>query len=106
MSGALLETYIISEIAKSWLNAGKDPRSLFYYRDRNQKEIDLIISCADTLYPIEIRSTTHPKSEMAKNFDVLKNKDFIHIQTGTILCNINKRYILNDSLQALPFEFI
>ena len=106
MSGALLETFIISEIAKTHLNSGCDIRSLYYYRDRNQKEIDLIILKADQLYPVEIKSTTHPKSEMAKNFSVLKDTDGVHIQTGTILCRIDRPYLLSDSLQALPIEYI
>lgn len=106
MSGALFETYMISEIAKSYLNCGKETRSMFFYRDRNQKEIDLLILQSDQLYPLEIKSTTHPRLEMAKNFSVLKETELVHVQTGTILCQIERDYVLSDRLQALPVAFL
>lgn len=41
MSGAFFESYVFSEIYKSYLNAGKEP-PIFYYRDKDKKEIDLL----------------------------------------------------------------
>ena len=97
---------MISEIAKSYLNCGKETRSMFFYRDRNQKEIDLLSRQSDQLYPLEIKSTTHPRLEMAKNFSVLKETELVHVQTGTILCQIERDYVLSDRLQALPVAFL
>lgn len=54
MDGAFLETYVVTEIVKSCFNAGK-PADLFYYRDIDRKEIDLLIVEGDTMYPIEIK---------------------------------------------------
>ena len=69
MSGAFFETWVVSEIYKSYLNAGKKP-PLYYYRDNNKKEIDLIIYQNATVYPIEIKKNTAPANAV-KNFSVL-----------------------------------
>lgn len=53
MNGALLENYVISEIKKNYQNTGKESY-LYYYRDKDTKEIDLLIEGDGRLYPIEI----------------------------------------------------
>ncbi len=63
-SGAFFESYVFSEIYKSYLNAGRTP-SIYYYRDRDQKEIDLLIYENGTLYPVEIKKTASPDRRMA-----------------------------------------
>lgn len=69
MSGEFFETWVVSEIYKSYLNAGMRP-PLYFYRDSNKKEIDLIIYRDATVYPIEIKKGTAPKNA-TKNFSVL-----------------------------------
>ena len=69
MSGAFFETWVVSEIWKSYLNVGKRP-PLFFYRDSNKKEIDLIIYQDGVVYPIEIKKGTAP-TNAAKNFSAL-----------------------------------
>ncbi len=70
MSGEFFETWVVGEIYKSYLNAGQRP-TLFFYRDSNKKEIDLIIEKNNTVYPIEIKKSTAPRDAI-KNFSVLK----------------------------------
>lgn len=70
MSGNFFETWVVSEIYKSFLNNGKRP-PLYFYRDSNKKEIDLIIHQNNTVYPIEIKKSAAPKDAI-KNFSVLK----------------------------------
>lgn len=70
MSGAIFESYVFSEIYKSYLNAGKEP-PLFYYRDKDQKEIDLLIWQNGILSPIEIKKAASPGKAAVKNFRVL-----------------------------------
>jgi predicted AAA+ superfamily ATPase len=72
MNGAMLETYVISEILKSYWHNGKEPK-IYFYRDKNQKEIDFLIEKNDTLYPIEIKRSANPIKNDAKNFDILKS---------------------------------
>ena len=70
MSGEFFETWVVSEIYKSYLNAGKRP-PLYFYRDSNKKEIDLILYQNGTVNPIEIKKSAAPK-DATKNFSVLK----------------------------------
>lgn len=73
MSGEFFETWVVSEIYKSYLNAGKRP-PLYFYRDTRQKEIDLIIYRDGTVYPIEVKKSAAPKNA-TKNFSVLSPLD-------------------------------
>ena len=70
MSGAFFETWVVSELYKSYLNAGKRP-PLYFYRDSNKKEIDVILYADGTVYPLEIKKSSAP-SNAVKNFSVLK----------------------------------
>lgn len=70
MSGQFFETWVVSEIYKSYINNGKRP-PLYFYRDSNKKEIDLIIYKDNTVYPIEIKKSSNPKDAI-RNFSVLK----------------------------------
>ncbi len=70
MSGAFFESYVFSEIYKSYLNAGQEP-PLFYYRDKDQKEIDLLIYRDGLVCPIEAKKAASPGKASVKNFSVL-----------------------------------
>ena len=72
MSGAFFESYVFSEIYKSYLNAGKEP-PIYYYRDKDKKEIDLIIYENGVLYPIEIKKSASPGKDAIKHFGVLES---------------------------------
>jgi len=95
-SGAFFETYVFSESYKSYLNAGRQP-SIYYCRDRDQKEIDLLIYENGTLYPIEIKKSASPGTEAVKNIKgltpVTEPERFgaleqfkIEIGTGAVIC--------------------
>ena len=71
MDGTFFETWVVSEIYKSYINNGQNP-PLFFYRDSNNKEIDLIIQTGMTVNPIEIKKGTAPK-DAARHFSVLKH---------------------------------
>lgn len=96
MSGAIFESYVFSEIYKSYLNAGKEP-PIFYYRDKDQKEIDLLIYQNGILSPIEIKKAASPGKSAIKNFHVLDQipaaETFsglemfkVEIGTGSVVC--------------------
>ena len=70
MSGAFFETWVVTEIYKSYLNAGKRP-PLYFYRDSNKKEIDLILYQNGVVCPVEIKKSATPR-DAAKNFSVLQ----------------------------------
>lgn len=86
MAGNIFETYVVSEIIKSYVNQGLDPRRyLYFYRDSLQKEIDLLLIKDNTIYPIEIKKSSNPGEKAAKNFSVLKFTG-LDRGTGTVLC--------------------
>ena len=70
MSGVFFESWVFSEIYKSYLNAGKE-MPVYYYRDKEKREIDLLIYEDGTLYPIEIKKSASPGTEAVKHFKAL-----------------------------------
>ena len=105
-AGNIFETFIISEIVKSYLNAGIINPPLYFYRDKDKKEIDLIIEEAEKIYPIEIKMSASPNKEMAKNFSVLKRKVDKEIGTGVIICQYDNKVYLSEDILVLPIEYI
>ena len=83
MDGAFFETYAVSEIVKSYFNAGR-PVDLFYYRDVDKKEIDLLFVEGDKLYPVEIKKGKMPQKP-DKNFSALSQFK-MQVEPGIILC--------------------
>lgn len=102
-SGAIFETYVVSEILKSYYNHGKEP-NLYYYRDIDQKEIDLLLIEGDKIYPIEIKKSKSP-SNPNKNFDVL-NKFNLKIMPGIILCMCDELMPYNKNCWLCPISLI
>ena len=104
-SGAIFETYVVSEIIKNFANNGKNAkRYLYYYRDNNQQEIDLIINYDNVIYPIEIKKNSNP-SNAIKNFNVLKNKN-INVGNGLVLCMIDEIFKVDDDNYYVPIDYI
>lgn len=108
MAGAFFETYVISEIIKSFSNNGEEP-PIYFYRDKDKYEIDLLIEQNNILYPIEIKKTATPSSDDAKNFFITKRIKNIKIAQGIIICNCSQ--VLNvknkdSSVLAIPVEYI
>lgn len=95
MAGAFFETYVVSEIVKSIRNAGQRIEyTLYYYRDRDQKEVDIIYIANQTIYPIEIKKGIG-KDNADKNFDILKQYKMpiapgLIIDTGDSLMPLNR----------------
>lgn len=103
MDGAFLETYAVTEIIKSYYNGGKQP-DLYYYRDIDKKEIDLLIVKPDKLYPIEIKKSKAP-NHPDKNFSVLK-KFNMEIAPGLILCMSDELIPYNRSVWYCPISLL
>lgn len=105
MAGAFFETYVVSEIVKSIRNAGKRIEyTLYYYRDRDQKEVDLIYVKDQTLYPIEIKKGIG-KDKANKNFSILKQYK-MPISTGLIIDTSEKLFPLNRDAYYCPVGMI
>ncbi|MCD7883002.1 MAG: ATP-binding protein [Lachnospiraceae bacterium] len=103
MDGAFFETWVVSEIVKSYYNAGKRP-DLYYYRDVDKKELDLLIPEGDKLYPIEIKKSKAP-AHPDKNFKVLE-KLHMDIQPGIILCMCDEILPYNRQTWLVPVSVL
>ena len=120
MAGAIFETFVISEILKSYTNEGLDyDFDVYYYNGKDKKrrnengrtvnvegEINLIIQENGILYPIEIKMSTAPKPDMAAEFDVLDGIPDKRRGMGTIICLIDRKLFLRENLIALPLEYL
>ena len=102
MNGAMFETFIISEIIKSYKHNGIEP-NLYYYRDKDKREIDLIFEMNGKLYPVEIKKTAAPDKKMIKNFSVIP--DEIRGE-GALICLYNSILPLSDNDYTIPVGFI
>lgn len=84
MNGAMLENYVVSEIAKTYLNSGKETY-MYYYRDKDAREIDVILEHDGILNPIEIKKTANPGSTLTKVFSLL-DKASVPRGNGAVVC--------------------
>ena len=100
INGAILENYIVSEIRKTYLNAGEEC-FLHYYRDKDAKEIDLIIEADGLLHPLEIKKTSSPNLAMTSAFDVLK-KATLPVGMGAVICLKETFTALDKNTLVIP----
>lgn len=103
MDGAFFETYVVSEIVKSYYNAGKRP-NLYYYRDVDGKEIDVLMLDHNSIYPIEIKKSKNP-SAPHKNLTVLDKFD-LAINPALIICMANDVQPLNRNTYLCPVSVL
>ena len=105
-NGAIFETYVITEIIKSFANAGLDSRKyLYYYRDNNGKEIDLLIIYNNTVYPLKIKKSFNPGKQAIKNFDVVNNFG-LEIGNGGVICLAKDLFPLDKNNNLIPLELL
>ncbi len=104
MSGAMLETWVVSEIVKSYWHNGLEA-NLYFYRDTDQQEVDLLIESGDTLYPVEIKKTASPSQNARRQFGVL-DKLGRTIGTGAVLCMVERDIPLSQSVTAVPVGYL
>ena len=105
-AGYIFETYVVSEIVKTFANNGKDfKRYLFYYRDDKKREIDLIIDYNNKLYPIEIKKGKKPNGECTKKFEVLGNLN-MEIGKGIVLCMCDEIFPIDRDNYYVPVNYI
>lgn len=103
-AGNFYETYVVSEVIKSYYNAYKNTDSIYYYRDRDQYEVDLIIDSFDSIYPIEIKKGINLVNNK-KNFKILK-KYGKRINVGLVIASCDKVFPINDEVYYCPIDII
>ena len=120
MSGAFFETFVISEILKSYSNCGLDYRYFVsYYRGKDKRkvkkdgnvisqeaEIDFIIEKDGILYPVEIKQASNVSADMTAAFQVLDNIPDKKRGTGAVVCMCPSPGALRDNVLQIPYWFI
>lgn len=104
MSGTLLENYTVAEIIKTYQNAGQEP-FLYYYRDKDAREIDLILERDGKLFPIEIKKMASPPKKLTKVFDLI-DKSPLQRGTGAILCMADQLGAFDQNNLIVPISLI
>ncbi len=104
LSGAVFETWVFTEILKSYLHNGIEP-SFYYYHDRDRKEIDLLIFKDGRVYPVEIKKTASPNRDMVKTFDSLKRLN-LKTEAGCLICLCSDILPLKNNVHAIPVDCV
>ena len=104
-NGSFFESFVVSEILKSYTNAGKEV-DLYFLRDGNKKEIDLLIHENNTLYPIEIKTKAEPDERDIRGFNMLESIKGINIGDGGVICLANNLLQLNEKNYIIPLSLV
>ncbi|NLC45408.1 MAG: DUF4143 domain-containing protein [Clostridiales bacterium] len=106
MWGHIFESFVFAEILKSYYNDGIVKPPLYYYRDADKNEIDLLIEDGDTIHPIEIKASSDPIQSMVRAFRYLHNNKSKSVGTGAVICLSKGRLPLTDDVWTLPVGMI
>lgn len=103
-SGAILESWIFVEILKSWLHSGQTP-PFYYYRDKDGKEIDLLIIRDNTIYPLEFKKTSSPDKKAVQHFSLLEKLN-LKVGQGGVICLATQSLPINAGVSSIPVSAI
>lgn len=100
LAGAIFETWVVGEMLKSWWHNGKQA-PFYYYRDKDQKEVDVLIVRDGRIYPVEIKKTAQPSREAVRHFGLL-GKLGLELDAGAVICLASERLPLTAQVDAIP----
>ena len=106
MAGAFFENFVLSEIIKSYYNQGITEPPLYFYRDKDMNEIDLLIEDSGTLYPIEIKKHADPHKKDISAFQKLDHIPNMKRGTGGIICLYDKIISLSETDKVIPINYL
>lgn len=106
MAGAFFESFVISEIIKSYYNKGVSDPPLYFYRDKDMNEIDLIIEDGGTLYPVEIKKHADPNKKDTAAFSLLNGLSGARRGPGGVVCLYDDLVTLRGEDRAIPVNYL
>ena len=104
MNGAILENYVVAEIRKTYLNCGQEPY-MYYYRDKDAKEIDIVLERDGVLHPMEIKKTSNPGSELIRVFALL-DRSSVPRSKGAVICMKPELGVIDRDNYIIPVWMI
>ena len=91
---------------KSYYNSGKEP-NLYFFRNGDGQEVDLILYENGKIYPIEIKKTSSPNIKDIKSFKVLENYfPTVEVGEGGVICNAEIVLPLGYGNKIIPLEYV
>ncbi len=106
MAGNIYETFVVSEIIKSYYNAGMRP-DIYFFRNTDGQEVDLLFYRDGKLYPIEIKKTFSPNIKDVRHFKTLSTFfPSIEVSEGGIICNAEELLPLGNNIKIIPVHYI
>lgn len=106
MAGAFFETFVVSEIIKSYYNKGVLELPLYFYRDKDMREIDLLIEDGGVLYPLEMKKHADPSKKDIAAFEVLDNIPGMQRGSGGVICLYDKLLTLQGNDKIIPINYL
>ena len=106
MAGEFFETWVISEIIAGYYNSGVLEPPLWFYRDRDMREIDLLIEDGGTLFPVEIKKHADPRIEDIAAFSVLDKLSGVKRGEGGVVCLYDNLTTLKGSDRVIPVGYL
>lgn len=106
MASVFFETFIISEIIKSYYNAGVLDLPLYFYRDKEQNEIDLLIWRDGFLHPVEIKKSADPNKKDIVAFNILDKLSELRRGEGCVICMYDKTVPISERDMIIPVHYV
>lgn len=103
-SGHYYENYVVSEFLRMYA-CSKDRVNMTFYRDTNQKEIDIVLEENGTIHPLEIKKSSNPEKKSISSFHLLE-KSSLKIGEGGIICMASKPFPLDENNILIPSNII
>ena len=106
MWGHIFESFVFAEVLKSYYNDGIVKPPLYYYRDKDKNEIDLLVEDGETLFPIEIKTTGDPTKSMVKAFRYIEDIPGKRVGDGAVICMAKEPLPLKENVWILPVQMV
>ena len=103
-SGAIFETYVVSEILKSYWHNGESP-AIYFYRDKDKREVDIVLEENGNLFPLEVKQKSNPSPQDIKSFELLSqfNKE---VAPGGVICQAPVYQPLGKKDFTIPVGYV
>ncbi len=102
VAGHMFETFVVSEVLKSYMNAGANLRDVWFYRDSKKREIDLVVQEGHVLHPVEVKTAATVGADASKNFGCLEKLSGYEVGFGHVVCQAKAPYLVAEKVQAVP----
>ena len=102
VAGHMFETFVVSEVLKSYMNVGANLRDVWFYRDSKKREVDLVIQEGRVLHPVEVKTAATVGADAVKNFGCLEKLSGYEVGFGHVICQTKEPYLVSRNVQAVP----